>query len=223
MRTVLAVDVGGSHVKFRSSAGSEERRYSSPKSLSGSEMVQRVLEETTDWTFDVVSVGIPAQVHGNRVVHDPVNLGTGWIGVDYAEAFGKPARVINDAAMQAVGSYRGGRMLFLGLGTGLGSTFIVDRIVEPMELGHLPYKERTYEDYVGARGIERLGKKRWRRAVAEVVAYFQAALEPDEVVLGGGAVADLDELPPGTRRGDNENAFVGGFRLWDDENAFVVP
>jgi polyphosphate glucokinase len=210
-------------VKFRVSNGDEERRFASPKRLSGAGMAKRVLAGTADWTYDAVSVGIPAQVHGNRVVHDPVNLGKGWIAVDYAAAFGKPTRVVNDASMQAIGSYRGGRMLFLGLGTGLGSTFIVDYAVEPMELGHLPYKQRTYEEYVGTRGRERLGRKRWQKAVADVVEIFRSALEPDEVVLGGGAVDDLDDLPLGARRGDNEMAFAGGFRLWSEPARFVVP
>jgi polyphosphate glucokinase len=158
-------------------------------------------------------------VAAGRVAHDPVNLGSGWTGFDYAGAFGKPTKVANDAAMQALGSYDGGRMLFLGLGTGLGSAMVVDGIVEPMELGHLPFKKRTYEDYVGERGLNRIGKKRWRKLVLEIVEAFRSALEPDEIVLGGGNVDLLDELPPHTRRGDNENAFVGGFRLWSEAAA----
>jgi predicted NBD/HSP70 family sugar kinase len=222
-RVVLAVDVGGSHVKAMTSASDEERKYTSGKRLSAERMVEKLRTLVDGWEYDVVSFGIPAQVHSDRVVHEPVNLGPGWTGFDFAHAIGKPTRVVNDAAMQAVGSYDGGRMLFLGLGTGLGSAMVVDGIVEPMELGHLPFRKATYEDYVGRRGLERLGKKRWRKAVAEVVAAFQAALEPDYVVLGGGQVDELDELPSGTRRGDNNNAFVGGFRLWDDAFRAVLP
>ncbi len=218
-RVVLAVDVGGSHVKARTSASEEKVRFVSGAKLTARQMVDRLLEQTGDWQFDVISVGIPAQVRAGRVVHEPVNLGAGWKGFDYESAFARPTRVANDAAMQALGSYEGGRMLFLGLGTGLGSAMVVDGIVEPMELGHLPFKKRTYEDYVGERGLERLGKKRWRAKVLEVVEDFRAALEPDEVVIGGGNVDLLDELPQQTRRGDNENAFLGGFRLWGDSSA----
>jgi len=219
----LAVDVGGSHVKVRVPTKDEERRFTSGPRLSARRMIDKLLPLVDDWSFDVVSIGIPAQVHGNRVVHEPVNLGSGWTAFDYEHAFGRPTKVVNDAAMQAVGSYEGGRMLFLGLGTGLGSTMIVDGIVEPMELGHLPWRKRTYEEYVGAAARERLGKTRWLRNVVEMVEFFQAALEPDYVVLGGGEVAELDELPPGCRRGDNANAFRGGFLLWDDSAGFRVP
>ena len=215
-QSILAVDVGGSHVKALASGEPERRRFESGPQLTAAQMVERVLELTRDWDYDAVSVGVPAQVTAGRVVHEPVNLGEGWVGFDFEAAFGKPTRVVNDAAMQALGSYRGGRMLFLGLGTGLGSAMVVDGIVEPMELGHLPYRKKTFEDYVGERGLERLGKKRWRTRVAEVVEELTAALEPDEVVLGGGNVDELDELPPRVRRGDNSNAFLGGFRLWDE-------
>jgi polyphosphate glucokinase len=220
---VLAVDVGGSHVKAKTSASDEERRYVSGKRLSAERMVEKLEALVDGWSYDVVSFGIPAQVHSNRVVHEPVNLGKGWAGFDFERAVGRPAKVVNDAAMQAIGSYEGGRMLFLGLGTGLGSAMVVDGIVEPMELGHLPFRKRTYEDYVGRHGLERLGKTRWQKAVFEVVEFFQAALEPDYVVLGGGNVDELGELPPAARRGDNDNAFVGGFRLWDDGFRTVLP
>jgi polyphosphate glucokinase len=216
-RIVLAVDVGGSHVKVLLSTGGERRRFDSGPTLTARQMVDGVLNLTGDWQYDVVSVGIPAPVLAGKVAHDPVNLGPGWAGFDFEEAFGKPTKVVNDAAMQALGSYEGGRMLFLGLGTGLGSTMIVDGTVEPMELGHLPYKKATYEDYVGERGLQRLGRKRWRKEVADVAAVFAAALEPDEVVLGGGNAQLLKELPAGTRLGDNENAFLGGFRLWNPD------
>jgi len=214
-RSVLAVDVGGSHVKVLLSTGGERRRFDSSPAMTAQNMVDGVLDLTKDWEYDVVSVGVPAQVMVGKVVHDPVNLGPGWAGFDFEQAFGKPTKVVNDAAMQALGSYDGKRMLFLGFGTGLGSAMIVDGIVEPMELGHLPYKKATYEDYVGERGLLRLGKKRWRKEVAEVAAAFAAALEPDYVVLGGGNAKLIKELPPGARLGDNENAFVGGFRLWE--------
>jgi polyphosphate glucokinase len=214
-RIVLAVDVGGSHVKALTSNESERRRFKSGTSLTAKQMVEGVLEVAEGWAWDVVSVGIPSPVRAGKVVADPVNLGDGWVGFDYEAAFGKPTKVVNDAVMQAVGSYEGGRMLFLGLGTGLGSTLIAEGVIEPLELGHLPFRKKTFEDYVGERGLERLGKKKWREAVFETVERLTAAMEPDEVVLGGGGVDELDELPPNCRRGANENAFVGGFRLWD--------
>jgi polyphosphate glucokinase len=159
-------------------------------------------------------MGYPGPVLRHRPVADPPNLAAGWVGFPFEEALERPLKIINDAAMQALGSYNGGKLLFLGLGTGLGSAMVVDGIVEPMELGHLPYRKATYEDYVGLRGLEKWGKKKWRRHVEEVVARLVAALEPDDVVLGGGNVKKLKELPPGTRAGDNANAFLGGFRLW---------
>jgi polyphosphate glucokinase len=215
-RTVLGVDVGGSHVKVKLSSGGEERRFDSGPNLSGQQMVDGVRELAADWDYDAVSVGIPAPVRNGLVVHDPVNLGPGWAGLDFEQAFGKPTKVVNDAVMQALGSYHGGKMLFLGLGTGLGSTLVDANTVEPLELGHLPYRKATFEDYVGESGRERLGKKEWRAAVEETVALLSAALEPDYVVLGGGNAKRLKELPPNTRLGANENAFLGAFRLWDD-------
>jgi predicted NBD/HSP70 family sugar kinase len=220
---VLAVDVGGSHVKARHSGSDEERRFKSGRALTAQQMAEKLLPLVADWMYDAVSIGVPAQVHGNRVVHEPVNLGSGWAGFDFERSFGRPTKVVNDAAMQAVGSYDGGRMLFLGLGTGLGSTMIVDGAVEPMELGHLPWRKKTYEEYVGAAARARLGKKRWQQNVSEMVEFFRAALEPDYVVLGGGEVEALDELPEGSRRGDNVNAFRGGFLLWDDAAGFRLP
>jgi polyphosphate glucokinase len=215
-RTVLGVDVGGSHVKSKLSASGEERRFDSGPKLSAQQMVDGLRELTADWDYDVVSIGIPALVRNGRVEADPVNLGPGWAGFDFEQALGKPTRVVNDAVMQALGSYRGGKMLFLGLGTGLGSTLVDGRSVEPLELGHLPYRKATFEDYVGEHGRERLGKKRWRDAVAETVELLSKALEPDYVVLGGGNAKLLKELPPNARLGANENAFVGAFRLWDE-------
>jgi polyphosphate glucokinase len=177
-------------------------------------MVAGVKKLAQGWTYNVVSIGYPGPVLHSRPMAEPYNLGRGWVGFDFAEEFGHPVKVVNDAAMQALGSYGGGKMLFLGLGTGLGSTMIVNGIVEPMELSHLPYKKATYEDYVGRAGLERHGKKKWRRHVADVVARFIAALEPDETVIGGGNVTKLDVLPAHSRAGTNDNAFLGGFRLW---------
>jgi polyphosphate glucokinase len=168
----------------------------------------------------MVSIGYPGPVLRGRPIAEPYNLGRGWVGFDFAAAFGRPAKVINDAAMQALGSYKGGKMLFLGLGTGLGTTMIVDGTVEPMELGHLPYRKGTYEDYIGRAGLERAGQKKWRRCVADVVERLMAALQPDDTVIGGGNVAKLDVLPPHCRAGENANAFLGGFQLWVKDNAF---
>jgi polyphosphate glucokinase len=213
--TVLTVDVGGSHVKMlESGGGRERRRFESGPELGPQQMVEGVVGLTHDWAYDAVSIGIPAPVHAGRVVADPVNLGSGWVGFDFGAAFGKQTKVVNDAAMQALGSYEGGKMLFLGIGTGLGSALVVEGIVEPMELGHLPFRKATFEDYVGERGRLRLGKKKWRAAVVETVERLSAALEPDYVVLGGGNAKRLRSLPPNCRLGGNEDAFLGGFRLW---------
>jgi polyphosphate glucokinase len=214
-RIVLSVDVGGSHVKALASNQSERRRFASSPKLTPQEMVAGTLEAVADWEWDVVSVGVPAPVRDDRPSSEPSNLGEGWVAFDFEAAFGKPTKVMNDAAMQAVGSYRGGRMLFLGLGTGLGTTLIVDGTIVPLEAGHLPYRKKTFEDYVGEEARLEHGKKRWTKAVLETVALLSAATQPDEIVLGGGGVKELDELPPNCRRGANENAFLGGFRLWD--------
>ena len=214
---VLTVDVGGSNVKAVLNGVDERRRFPSGKKLTAEQMVTRVLELTADWTYVGVSVGVPAPVVNDRVLRDPVNLGKGWKGFDFAEAFGRPTKVLNDAAMQALGSYQGGRMLFLGLGTGLGSTMILDGTIAPMEIGHLPFRKATYEDYVGERGRERLGQSRWRKAVFDTVAQLSTVLLPDYVVLGGGNVVHLKKLPPNCRIGHNEDAFLGGFRLWVDQ------
>jgi polyphosphate glucokinase len=213
---ILVLDIGGTNVKMLASGETEPRKISSGRTMTPQKMVPEVKEATADWTYDHVSVGYPGFVYRGKPVVEPFNLGPGWIGFDFENAFGCPVKVINDAAMQALGSYEGGRMLFLGLGTGLGSTVIVDGILEPMELAHLPYKKgRTYEDYVGLRGLKRLGKKKWRAAVADVVERLKTALEVDYVVLGGGNATRMKELPPNTRLGDNANAFKGGFRLWE--------
>ncbi len=212
---VLVVDVGGTHVKILASGHKESREFPSGPTLTARRMVAGVQKLARGWTYDVVAIGYPGPVLRGRPVLEPHNLGKGWVGFDFEGAFKRPVKVVNDAAMQALGSYNGGKMLYLGLGTGLGSTIIVDGIVEPMELGHLPYNKGTYEDYVGLRGLEKRGKKKWRRHVADVVERLVTALEPDDVVLGGGNVKKLTKLPPGCRAGDNANAFVGGLRLWE--------
>src|SRR6266851_2824820 len=213
---VLVVDVGGTHVKALASGQKEPRQFDSGPTLIPSRMLRGIHKIAGDWKYDVVSIGYPGPVLRNRPIAEPHNLGRGWVGFNFETAFGRPVKLINDAAMQGLGSYKGGKMLFLGFGTGLGSAMIVDGIVEPMELGHLPYKRGTFEDYVGVRGYERLGKKKWRQLVADVIARLMAALEPEDVVVGGGNVKRLKELPPGCRAGDNANAFVGGFRLWEE-------
>jgi polyphosphate glucokinase len=214
---VLVVDVGGTHVKIPATGQHEPLKFASGPALTAKQMVAGVRKLARGWKYDVVSIGYPGPVLRDHPVAEPHNLGKGWVGFDFAKAFGRPVRLVNDAEMQALGSYKHGKMLFLGLGTGLGSTLVVNRITEPMELGHLPYKRATYEDYVGERALEKQGKKRWRRNVADVVGRLITALEPDDVVLGGGNVKQLKELPPGCRPGDNANAFLGGFRLWSKE------
>lgn len=220
---VLAVDVGGTHVKILASGQEKRREFPSGPTLTAQQMVRGVKELAGDWKYDAVSIGYPGPVLHGLPVAEPHNLGPGWVGFDYEAAFGCPVKVLNDAAMQALGSYQGGKMLFLGLGTGLGSAMVLNGIVEPMELGHLPYRKGTYEDYVGIRGLDRLGKKKWRQDVADVVAKLIAALEPDDVVLGGGNVKKLKELPPRCRTGDNANAFLGGFRLWEEAKPNSKP
>ncbi len=216
---VLVVDVGGSHVKCLVTGEQAPRRFESGPALTAAQMVEGVKRIVEGWDFDVISIGIPAPVHGGRVVTDPYNLGKGWAGYDFEAAFGKPTRVLNDAAMQALGSYEGGTMLFLGLGTGLGSALVVAGTVEPMELGHLPWRKATYEDYVGEAGLEKRGRKKWEQDVHDAVGALAAALEPDYVVLGGGNAKKLRVLPAGARLGDNSNAFAGGFRLWESPSA----
>jgi polyphosphate glucokinase len=219
VKKVLVVDVGGTSVKILATGQEQHRSFPSGPTLTPKRTVSEVKKLASDWTHDVVSIGYPGPVLRGRPVAEPYNLGRGWVGFNFAAAFGCPVKVVNDAAMQALGSYKGGKMLFLGLGTGLGTAMIVEGIVEPMELGHLPYKKGTYEDYVGRAGLERHGKKKWRRHVADVVTRLIAALEPDDTVIGGGNVGKLAMLPPHSRAGDNANAFRGGFRLWDQETA----
>ncbi len=215
--SVLTVDIGGTHVKILATGQKESRKFPSGPELTPEEMVAGVKKLAQGWKYDAISLGYPGLVVHGRVVSDPRNLGKGWVAFDFGKAFGKPVKIINDAAMQALGSYKGGKMLYLGFGTGLGSSMVVDGIVEPMELAHLPYKKGTYEDYVGLRGLQKRGKRKWRRFVEDVVARLSAALEPDDIVLGGGNAKKLKDLPPSGRLGDNANAFLGGFRLWEDK------
>jgi polyphosphate glucokinase len=215
-RKILVIDVGGTHVKVLATGQKEPLKIPSGPDMTAGKMVSAVRAATKDLNYDGVSIGYPGPVVHGHPRSEPHNLGGGWVGFDFRKAFGRPVKIVNDAAMQALGIYRGGRMLFLGLGTGLGSAMIVDGILEPMEVAHLPYKKgRTYEDYLGIRGLKRMGKKKWRRHVAEVAEQLKAALEADYVVLGGGNAKLLRTLPPGTRKGDNSTAFTGGFRLWD--------
>ena len=213
---VLVIDVGGTHVKVMVSGEVEPRKFVSGPKLTAKQMVAGVKKITQDWKYDVISIGFPGPVLRGRPVAEPCNLGGGWVGFNFRGAFGCPVKLVNDAVMQGLGSYRRGRMLFLGLGTGLGTSLIVDGVVEPMELGHLPYKKGTYESYVGNHALLKQGKKKWRRHVADVVARLGAAIEPDEIVLGGGNATELNDLPPRCRAGDNNNAFKGGFRLWKE-------
>lgn len=214
---VLVVDVGGSHVKMLASGASHERRFDSPRDLSAEQLVEAVLDSTADWSYDVVSIGYPgsADAHGPRV--EPGHLGDGWVGFDFETAFGRPVRLVNDAVMQALGGYDGGRMLFLGLGTGLGSALVSEHVVVPLELGSLPYRDgQTMADFVGRRGLERHGEPAWLRGVHDVATILHDAIAADYIVLGGGNAVRVDPLPAHTRRGSNEDAFVGGFRLWEE-------
>lgn len=212
---VLVIDVGGTNIKVYLTGEKEARKIPSGSRLSARKMVAGVKAATRDWKFDAVSIGYPGVVRRGRITAEPINLGKGWVGFSFRNAFRRPVKVVNDAVMQAIGSYRGGTMLFLGLGTGLGTAMIVNGHVVPMELGHFPYRKHTIEDYLGTRGVLVLGKNRWRKAVVEVVGEFVAAFLVDDVVLGGGNVKKLTRLPRGCRAGANTNAFIGGCRLWE--------
>ena len=220
---VLVVDVGGTSVKISVPGQGEPRKFASGPTMTVRQMVTGVKKLAADWKYDRVSIGYPGVVKNNQPVTEPHNLAAGWVKFDYAAAFGCPVKIINDAALQALGSYEGGTMLFLGLGTGLGSTLVVDGVVVPMELAHLPYRKSTYEEYVGVRDLEREGKKKWRRQVEDVVERLTAAFYPDDVVLGGGNSKQLEVLPPGCRLGDNDNAFVGGVRMWERAKLDAKP
>jgi len=212
---ILVIDVGGTHVKVRATGRNERLVIPSGPGMTSRKMVAAVRKLTLGWKYDAITIGYPGAVLHGRIVSEPHNLGPGWVGFNFKKAFGRPVKIINDAAMQALGSYEGKRMLFLGLGTGLGSAMIVDGVLEPMELAHLPYKKgRTYEEYVGLTGLKRLGKRKWRHSVNDVVEQLKTALEADYVVLGGGNARLLKKIPRDARVGDNANAFLGGFRVW---------
>jgi hypothetical protein len=214
-RRILVIDVGGTHVKFRVGAGSAEMKFASGPKLTPASMVRELKRLAPRLSYDAVSIGYPGVVFRDRIAAEPHNLAKGWVGYDFARALGKPVRIVNDAAMQAIGSYAGGRMLFLGLGTGLGVTLIVDGVIEPTELGHVSYRKGlSYEDYLGERGRRLRGNRKWRQSVHEVVEQLRRAFEVEYVVLGGGNAARLKRLPAGARLGDNRNAFIGGLRLW---------
>lgn len=222
-RYILVIDVGGTHVKFRIGAHGAASEFESGPRMTPDRMVRRLRKLLGEKRYDAVSIGYPGLVFHGRIAAEPHNLGKGWVGYDFAAAFQRPVRLVNDAAMQAIGSYRGGRMLFLGLGTGLGATLIIDGVVEPTEVGHMPYKRgRTFEDYVGERGRERLGNRRWRKAVRTVIADLNAAFEADYIVLGGGNARRLKKLPRGARLGGNNHAFIGGLRLWDPRSGVIT-
>jgi len=212
---VLSIDIGGTHVKILLHGEKEPRRLPSGHDFTPVQMVKDVKALAKGWDYNVVSIGFPAPVHNNKPVAEPFNLGSGWVEFDYEKAFGCPVKMINDAAMQALGSYKGGKMLFLGLGTGLGSAVVTDSALLPMELGHLPFRKKTFEEYVGEHALEKNGKKAWKKHVFETVELLTAAVLPDYVVLGGGNVKKLKELPPACIAGNNSNAFEGGFRMWD--------
>lgn len=214
---VLSVDIGGTGVKILATGQTERRRFASGRKMTPESMVAQVKELAADWKYDVVAIGYPGRIVDQHIISEPRNLGPGWVGFDFAAAFGCPVKLINDAAMQALGGYRGGRMLYLGFGTGLGSALIIDGVLEPMELGHLPYKRATYEDYVGAHALKENGKKKWRKYVNDIIENFRAALEPDDILLGGGNAKHIATLPAGCRLGGNTDAFAGGFRLWRDD------
>jgi polyphosphate glucokinase len=212
---VLSIDIGGTHVKILLSGETEPRKMPSGPDFTPNQMVDDVKTLAKGWEYDVVSIGFPAPVHNNQPVAEPINLGGGWVDFNYEKVFGCPVKMINDAAMQALGSYKGGKMLFLGLGTGLGSAVVSENNLLPMELGHLPFRKKTFEDYVGLRGLEKNGKAKWKKHVFEAVELLTAAILPDYVVLGGGNVKLLKELPPACILGQNSNAFEGGFRIWE--------
>ncbi len=221
---ILTVDVGGTHVKLLATGQKEAIKIPSGPKMTPKTMVAQVLQTTKNWKYEAISMGYPGPVAHNKPLLEPHNLGPGWVDFDYGKAFGHPFKMINDAAMQAFGGYEGGKMLFLGLGTGLGSAFITEGTLEPLELAHLPYRKgKTYEDYIGARGLARLGVDKWRKHVAVVVKLLQAALLADYVLLGGGNAKELDDVPEGARLGANENAFRGGFRLWDKKESENRP
>jgi polyphosphate glucokinase len=214
---VLVIDVGGTNLKVSVGGTADIIKVPSGPAMTAARMAEEVMKAVPGPSYDVVSIGYPGPVVNGRPAREPHNLGAGWMRFDYAKAFGKPVRVVNDAAMQALGSYQGGRMLYLGLGTGLGSAFVGDGALEPLELAHLPYRKgRTYEDYLGLRGLKRMGRKKWQRHVEKVVEILKHGLQADYVMLGGGQTKELKSLPPGVRLGTNAHAIIGGLRLWKE-------
>ena len=223
-REVLTIDIGGTNVKMRVASDPEKRSFPSGPDLTPDQMVDGVMTATEGWSFDRISIGIPAPIVNNQLARDPVNLGPGWTGFDFDARLRVKVKLLNDAAMQAVGSYEGGKMLFLGLGTGLGTCMIASHFILPMELAHMPFKRgRTFDQTLGVRGLKRRGKRRWTSDVLEAVEIFQRALLPDSIVLGGGNCAKLKNVPEGCTLGSNANAFLGGFRLWEPEWAASIP
>lgn len=222
---ILVIDVGGTHVKILASGEKQPREVASGPSMTAMRMVEAVKKLATGWGYEAIAMGYPGPVAHGRILREPYNLGAGWMGFNFTRAFGYPLKIVNDAVMQALGSYKGGSMLFLGLGTGLGSAMVVNGIVAPMELAHLPYKKKTYEDYLGVRALKRMGRKKWERHVLKVIESLRTALEVDEVAVGGGnsKKLDADKLPPKTRLVDNSNAFLGGFRLWEAHSSAPPP
>jgi polyphosphate glucokinase len=219
---ILVIDIGGTNVKFLASGHEVPRKFPSGRELTPQRMVEGVLASTEDWDYEAVSAGFPGPVLCGQPMTEPMNLGKGWMEFDFAAAFGRPIKVMNDAAMQALGSYHSGKMLFLGLGTGVGATVILNGVVEPLEIGRFRYKKHTLEHYLGDQGRKRQGRKRWRRQVEEALDKLVNALKPTDVVLGGGNAKKLDPLPPGTRLGDNSFAFLGGYRMWEPETGHAA-
>ena len=220
---VLAIDIGGTNVKFLANGESTHRRFPSGRKLTPAQMVAQVQKLARDWDYNAVSIGYPGPVDRGRPTADPRNLAKGWVNFNFAGRFKRPVKIVNDASMQALGSYKGGTMLFLGLGTGIGAAIVVGGFVVSLELARVPYKNGTFETYLGAKGLRRLGKKKWQRHVEQVTAALIAAIHPDDVVLGGGNVKKLKALPPGCRAGHNAFAFLGGFRLWGEELQALEP
>jgi polyphosphate glucokinase len=215
---ILAVDIGGSHVKFRTELQKTHVSVVSGPDFTPARMVDAIAEHAADWDFDRVTLGYPGPVTRDRPLLEPHNLGAGWVKFDYAKAFKRPVRMINDAAMQALGAYRGGRMLFLGLGTGLGSALVLDSVVQPMELAHLPWRRnKTYEELLGERALIREGKKAWRKIVGRALEDLSAAFQVEYIVLGGGNAKRIKDVPENVFIGSNEDAFTGGFRIWDEQ------
>jgi predicted NBD/HSP70 family sugar kinase len=213
---VLVIDIGGSNVKMLATGHKQPLKFPSGRTLTPEKMVARIKKLTANWVYDVISIGVPGPVLFGQIILDPRNLGPGWMGFDFSAAFGVPVKLVNDAAMQALGSYRGGKMLFLGLGTGLGTALVMNGVADSREIAQLPYRKGILEDYIGVHGMKRLGKKKWRKEVEKIVAEFVHRIHVDDVVLGGGQVKKLKTLPEGCRQGSNANAFIGGFKLWEE-------